>query len=49
MTLWNPGPDGYLGRDTFPCGGKVTVETKIGRLAIDTDRLPVDPETPPQA
>lgn len=48
VTLWNPGSDGYLGRDMFPYGGKVTVETKIGRLAIDTDRLPVDPEARPQ-
>lgn len=45
VTLWNPGPDGYLGRDTLPYGGKLTVETKIGRLTVDTSRLPVDPES----
>jgi len=46
VTLWNPGPDGYQGRDTHPYGGKVTVETKIGPLTVDTGRLPVDPEAP---
>lgn len=48
VTLWNPGPDGYRGRDTIPYGGKVTVETELGRLDIDTDRLPVYPEARPQ-
>ncbi|WP_258314689.1 Uma2 family endonuclease [Streptomyces sp. Act143] len=48
-TRWNPGPEGYLGRDTIPYGGKVTVETKLGRLTIDTRRLPVDPEAPAQS
>jgi Uma2 family endonuclease len=43
VTLWNPGPGGYLGRDTLPYGGEVAVETKVGRLTIDTGRLPVDP------
>ncbi|MFE2288533.1 Uma2 family endonuclease [Streptomyces sp. NPDC059443] len=42
-TLWNPGPDGYLGRDVIPYGGTVTVETGIGRVAVDTAALPVDP------
>ncbi|GAB2876420.1 hypothetical protein GCM10027074_50570 [Streptomyces deserti] len=46
VTLWNPGPDGYRGRDTFPYGGKDTVETEVGRLTVDTSRLPVDPESP---
>ncbi|MEV6942286.1 Uma2 family endonuclease [Streptomyces sp. NPDC051172] len=48
VTFWNPGPDGYQGRDTFPYGGQATVETKIGRLIIDTAPLPVDPEARPQ-
>jgi Uma2 family endonuclease len=43
VTLWNPGPDGYLGRDTIPYGKTVTVETGIGKLSIDTGKLPVDP------
>ncbi|WP_327354212.1 Uma2 family endonuclease [Streptomyces sp. NBC_01304] len=43
VTLWNPGPDGYLGRDTIPYGKTVAVDTGIGRLAIDTGKLPVDP------
>lgn len=43
VTLWNLGSDGYLERDTLPYGGKVTVETKIGRLTV-TSRLPVDPD-----
>ncbi|MFE9478250.1 Uma2 family endonuclease [Streptomyces spororaveus] len=42
-TLWNPGPDGYRGRDTLPYGGEVTVETGIGKIVIDTSGLPVDP------
>jgi Uma2 family endonuclease len=45
VTLWNPGPDGYLGRDTFRYGGEVAVETKIGSLVIDTAVLPVDPNS----
>ncbi|MFE1312240.1 Uma2 family endonuclease [Streptomyces sp. NPDC058755] len=45
-TLWNPGPDGYLGRDTLLYGGKLTVETKLGSLTVDTSRLPVDPKAP---
>lgn len=43
VTLWNPGPEGYRGRDTIPYGGEVTVETGIGKLVIDTSGLPVDP------
>jgi len=42
VTFWNPGPDGYLGRDTFPYAGQVTVDTKVGRLTVDTSALPVD-------
>jgi hypothetical protein len=46
VTLWNPGSDGYRGRDTLPYGGKVTVETRIGHLTVDTSRLPVELESP---
>ncbi|MGW1800418.1 Uma2 family endonuclease [Streptomyces sp. NPDC001984] len=49
VTLWNPGPDGYLGRDTLAYGGKVTVETKLGRLTVDTSRLPIGPKAPSQS
>lgn len=42
-TLWNPGPDGYRGRDVIPYGETVTVETGIGKVAVDTAELPVDP------
>ncbi|MHC5703227.1 Uma2 family endonuclease [Streptomyces tirandamycinicus] len=43
VTLWNPGPDGYLGRDTIPYGRPVVVETGIGKVTLDTAELPVDP------
>ncbi|MFD9724124.1 Uma2 family endonuclease [Streptomyces sp. NPDC059072] len=43
VTLWNPGPDGYLGRDTIRYGGTVVVETGIGKVTIETSDLPVDP------
>ncbi|MCX5146167.1 Uma2 family endonuclease [Streptomyces sp. NBC_00320] len=43
VTLWNPGPDGYLGRDVVPYGNTVVVETGIGKLTVDTSDLPVDP------
>jgi hypothetical protein len=49
VTLWNPGPDGYLGRDTLPYGGKVTAETRIGRLTVDASRLPIDPKAASQS
>ncbi|MCF3182829.1 Uma2 family endonuclease [Streptomyces polychromogenes] len=42
-TLWNPGPDGYRGRDVIPYGGTVVVESGIGKLSVDTAGLPVDP------
>ncbi|MEU9146283.1 Uma2 family endonuclease [Streptomyces sp. NPDC048349] len=42
-TLWNPGPDGYRGRDVIPYGGTVVVESGIGKLSLDTSVLPVDP------
>ncbi|MFG2114832.1 Uma2 family endonuclease [Streptomyces sp. NPDC048718] len=44
VTFWHPGPDGYLGRDTFRYGGTVSVETSLGKLLIDTAPLPVDPK-----
>ncbi|MGX4690511.1 Uma2 family endonuclease [Streptomyces sp. JNUCC 63] len=44
VTLWNPGPDGYQGRDTIPYGPELTVESPLGKLTIPTDRLPVDPQ-----
>ncbi|MFG2760090.1 Uma2 family endonuclease [Streptomyces wuyuanensis] len=47
LTLWNPGPDGYLGRDTLPYGKTVVVETGIGKLTLDTGGLPVDPAARP--
>ncbi|MGT2529773.1 Uma2 family endonuclease [Streptomyces nojiriensis] len=43
VTLWNPGSDGYLGRDTIRYGGTVVVETGIGKVTIETSALPVDP------
>jgi Uma2 family endonuclease len=43
VKLWNPGPDGYRGRDTLPYGGTVVVVTGIGKLLINTAELPVDP------
>ncbi|MGW6980406.1 Uma2 family endonuclease [Streptomyces sp. NPDC054932] len=42
-TLWNPGPDGYRGRDVIPYGETVVVETGIGKVSVDTAGLPVDP------
>ncbi|WP_308344305.1 Uma2 family endonuclease [Streptomyces sp. ISL-94] len=44
-TLWNPGPDGYRGRDVIPYGQTVVVETGIGKITVDTADLPVDPGT----
>ncbi|MBC2877315.1 MULTISPECIES: Uma2 family endonuclease [Streptomyces] len=43
VTHWNPGPDGYLGRDTIPYGKTVTVDSAVGFLKFDTSELPVDP------
>ncbi|MEU3406879.1 Uma2 family endonuclease [Streptomyces sp. NPDC006670] len=42
-TLWNPGPDGYRGRDVIPYGGTVVVESGLGKLSVETAGLPVDP------
>lgn len=44
VTFWHPGPDGYLGRDTFRYGGTVSVETSLGKLVIDTAPLPIHPK-----
>ncbi|MFJ9898562.1 Uma2 family endonuclease [Streptomyces sp. NPDC091280] len=49
VTMWNPGPDGYRGRDTVPYGPEVTVDSPLGRLKIPTAHLPVDPKARPQA
>ncbi|MGW6689582.1 Uma2 family endonuclease [Streptomyces sp. NPDC054961] len=46
-TLWNPGPDGYRGRDVIPYGETVIVESGIGKLLMDTAALPVDPGSAP--
>ncbi|EFL15769.1 predicted protein [Streptomyces sp. C] len=43
VTMWNPGPDGYRGRDVIPYGDAVVVETGLGKLTVDTSALPVDP------
>lgn len=43
VKLWNPGPEGYRGRDTFPYGGTIIVQAGIGKLMIDTADFPVDP------
>lgn len=40
VTLWRPGPEGYLGRDTLPYGKTVTIDTPVGPLVVDTSRLP---------
>ncbi|MFD8816153.1 Uma2 family endonuclease [Streptomyces sp. NPDC059627] len=46
VTLWNPGPEGYRGRDTIPYGPDLTVDSPLGKLTIGTGRLPVDPKAP---
>jgi len=46
VTLWNPGPDGYRGRDTIPCGPERTVDSPLGGLTVPTAHLPVDPNAP---
>ncbi|MEU4732042.1 Uma2 family endonuclease [Streptomyces sp. NPDC023588] len=43
VTLWNPGPEGYLGRDTIAYGKPLKVETGIGVLTVETSTLPVHP------
>jgi Uma2 family endonuclease len=46
VTMWNPGPDGYRGRDTLPYGPDLTVDSPLGKLTIPTTALPVDPKAP---
>ncbi|MFF4586601.1 Uma2 family endonuclease [Streptomyces sp. NPDC000345] len=46
VTMWNPGSDGYLGRDTIAYGPELTVDSPLGKLAIPTAHLPVDPKAP---
>ncbi|MEU6058509.1 Uma2 family endonuclease [Streptomyces sp. NPDC047097] len=40
---WNPGPEGYRGRDTVPYGKTVTIDGELGRLVVDTTDFPIDP------
>ncbi|MGI5456911.1 Uma2 family endonuclease [Streptomyces sp. CA-249302] len=49
VTMWNPGSDGYRGRDTIPYGPDLTVDSPLGKLTIPTAHLPVDPKARPQA
>ncbi|MDT0392208.1 Uma2 family endonuclease [Streptomyces sp. NPDC093516] len=42
VTMWNPGPDGYRGRDTLPYGHELTLDSPLGKLIIPTTHLPVD-------
>jgi Uma2 family endonuclease len=44
VTMWNPGPDGYRGRDTIPYGPELTVDSPLGKLTLATSGLPVDPK-----
>jgi Uma2 family endonuclease len=44
VTMWNPGPDGYRGRDTIPYGSDLTVDSLLGKLMLATTNLPVDPK-----
>ncbi|WP_394433229.1 Uma2 family endonuclease [Streptomyces sp. SGAir0957] len=46
VTMWNPGPDGYRGRDTLPYGAEVMVDSPLGKLRVATERFPVDPGAP---
>ncbi|GHH88434.1 hypothetical protein GCM10017771_33710 [Streptomyces capitiformicae] len=48
VMMWNPGPDGYQGRDTIPYGPDLTVDSPLGKLVIATGRLPVDPKARPR-
>ncbi|MGW0845002.1 Uma2 family endonuclease [Streptomyces sp. NPDC002787] len=47
VMMWNPGPDGYQGRDTIPYGPDLTLDTPLGKLTIATGRLPVNPKARP--
>ncbi|WP_089099849.1 Uma2 family endonuclease [Streptomyces hyaluromycini] len=46
VTLWNPGPDGYVGRDTIPYGPELIVASTLGKITLPTSGLPVDPKAP---
>ena len=48
VTMWNPGPDGYRGRDTIPYGPDLTVDSPLGKLTVATASLPVDPKARPR-
>lgn len=48
VTMWNPGPDGYRGRDTIPYGPDLTIDSPLGKLKIPTAGLPVDPKARPR-
>ena len=49
VTMWNPGPDGYRGRDTVPYGTDLVLDTPLGKLTVGTGRLPVDPKAADRA
>ncbi|MEU6027432.1 hypothetical protein [Streptomyces tauricus] len=44
VTMWNPGSDGYRGRDVVPYGTALTVDSPLGVLTLGTARLPVGPK-----
>jgi Uma2 family endonuclease len=46
VTLWNPGADGYAGRDTIPYGPELIVASTLGKITLATSGLPVDPHAP---
>ncbi|WP_409470395.1 Uma2 family endonuclease [Streptomyces sp. HC307] len=46
VTMWNPGPDGYLGQDTIAYGPELIVGSPLGKLTLATSHLPVDPKAP---
>ncbi|MCN9241275.1 Uma2 family endonuclease [Streptomyces sp. RY43-2] len=48
VTMWNPGPEGYRGRDTIPYGPDLIIDSPLGKLTLTTARLPVDPKARPR-
>lgn len=46
VTMWNPGPDGYRGRDTLSYGPDLIIDSPLGKLTVRTSHLPVDPKAP---
>ncbi|KUN93631.1 Uma2 family endonuclease [Streptomyces caeruleatus] len=48
VAMWNPGPDGYRGRDTIPYGPDLTADSPLGKLTVPTASLPVDPKARPR-